>query len=977
MTFPTQAQVVAREPVRIVELVLDACVLRYGNMPCPAGVRAVDHPNLVKQSEVLSGTLWSSTAATVTMSQWVAPNSTMTGVTVTDSNNALSNYRGFNIAGSLSVLPASCWMLARMTVAKQNSWGEGGVLLAQMFFNGSGTNFGSNIVLDKSTGVWSKNSQAFDVTVMDVGSAWEIRWRGNRNYHPSMTFAIYPAANSAGVLAPGATVAACVGSAGIWGVMVQADSGPRYPYLARGVESQWLTNGFADACYNTIQTCTARSSYLKGTKTLRFIDERVDQPEGIEGYPALVDVNLTPARLAPLFGLGESAQLKVRLKDFPDSDLSTDPYTAARSYTPFSSGTFFGKLTARDPYMQRRPVRYYEGYYVGSGTFTFSHYLMREFIMESLSGPDGKGGVRLEATDVLRLTNYDRAQCPVPSTQSMITGFAVGVTTLWFPSSAAAAAYGADFHVRLDEELIKLGTQVGCSFQGCVRAQGGTETKDHSSGTVVQLCKTYSYTNVCSILQDLLVNFASIPSSYINTTSWDAEKTLSLTDYNLFNIIGKPRPVRDLIDEICETCDLAMWYDEVAVSIALRQQTPWQAAAVVVNDEDQILKGSLKLSAREDLKISRVGISYAPTNYLDSGEAEFSRYIVAVNSLREDARFDGAVSEHQIKTSWLSTSHNNLAATIAGRTMVRYSEFEPVEASFSHDAKDAASIRTGAVVEMSTRQRQNIDGTRLATRMMVIESAPDEAGHSYDVSALLFRGLGAQTSIAIDVSTYNYNVHSAAGGPSGAVNLLLTVNSGIYVGGSGPGQYAITTSGLPAGSIVYLTGSASAEILGYAGARGEGGEGESSFNEDTREWEFSVFTQPSGGGAGGGALYVAPGVTVYIDVSASFLFAGGPGGGGGGIEWNGGPAWTDGGFGGVGQGFTNSGGPTAPETVGVLDGGSGAVWGGTALSGVHGTWVAGAAAGAQGYAVKLADASAVYYFTGGYDAAHVKGLVGV
>lgn len=980
MTFAAQAQTAGREIVRIVELVVPRCVLRYGNAPCTAGARAVNHPNLIQQSEVFSGgtPAWN-LSGTRALSSFIAPNSTMTGVLLVDSHNAASHIVETFVNSTDPVfasLSASAWLNLSVHLVKKPGTEQSVAIRVQGFDGVGSTDY--RFALDGYTGVWStREINAYGGApvapkVIDCGSWWRFGFGFNRAACNSLTVSFRTAWRPSGNLTLAADAAA-VGSAGVWGAMLAVNTTQMPPYLTRGVESQWITTGLAAACYQTAHTCEALSSYLQGEQSIFFVDQQVSAPLGVDAFPALVDARLTPFRMNPHTGIGESAKLDLEFRDFPYNDRGTDPYVDARSYNPNSQGTFFGRLFARDPYVHGKKLRYYEGYYSGSGTHTFSHYLTREFIIDEVDRPDSRGRLRMRATDLLRLTNGDRSLCPVPSTATLQGNITAADSVFYMASTNAASYLTGDVHVRIDDELLQLVTRTNCSWT-TVRGAGKTEAAVHSAGSVVQLCKTYSYMNVTSICMDLLVNFSSIPSSYIPVNSWDAEKTATLTDYNLYNILSEPRAVRDHLVDITAACDLSLWYDETVSKISLRHQSPWAAAAVVLSDSAHFVADTMAIKSRDDLKVSRFGVRYAPTNYADA--SDFSRFQMAVNSSREDPRFDGRKSEKTVETAWLSASHDNLAATIAGRGMRRYSELEPLEASFKVDATTVASVHTGDVVEMQTRLLQDVDGTMAPTRMQVVEHAPDRAGHSYRYNAVLFQGLTAATSLSIDVSTYNYNVHSAMGGPSQAVRVYLTVNSLVVVGGSGTGEAAITTSGLPSGSVVYLTLLGSAQVLGDAVLGGSGAAGTVIFATGT-----IITASAQQGQQGGSALYVAPGVTTYIDVSAGYLFAGGGGGGGGGVtavSYN--PAEDWGGYGGLSQGYTNSGGPSAGGT-GVAasqpDGGLGGIWGATGATGANGTHQNGAPGGTAGRAVHLADASAVYFFTGGYDSDHVKGAVGL
>jgi hypothetical protein len=60
--------------------------------------------------------------------------------------------------------------------------------------------------------------------------------------------------------------------------------------------------------------------------------------------------------------------------------------------------------------------------------------------------------------------------------------------------------------------------------------------------------------------------------------------------------------------------------------------------------------------------------------------------------------------------------------------------------------------------------------------------------------------------ITISSTTTNYNLFTAAGSPSAAVNLTLNINSGVTVGGTGSST-AFTIGQFPTGSVITINNS--------------------------------------------------------------------------------------------------------------------------------------------------------------------------
>lgn len=151
--------------------------------------------------------------------------------------------------------------------------------------------------------------------------------------------------------------------------------------------------------------------------------------------------------------------------------------------------------------------------------------------------------------------------------------------------------------------------------------------------------------------------------------------------------------------------------------------------------------------------------------------------------------------------------------------------------------------------------------------------------------------------LVISANTANYSVFVAAGSPTSAVDVQLTINAGVYVYSTSTANAAIELGALPAGSTVTIINNG--YIMGMGGAGG--------FNTN--------------GGVGGPAINLS--AAVSIDNSAGYIAGGGGGGGGG-------TASTSGGGGGAGGG--NGGDSGAPATGGA-GGGPGALGGLSTMGG--------------------------------------------
>lgn len=212
-------------------------------------------------------------------------------------------------------------------------------------------------------------------------------------------------------------------------------------------------------------------------------------------------------------------------------------------------------------------------------------------------------------------------------------------------------------------------------------------------------------------------------------------------------------------------------------------------------------------------------------------------------------------------------------------------------------------------------------------------------------------------TIAADTLNYNIKSQAIAAGWNQVTPLYanITINSGVYVGSSSTGAYAMDTG------VTFPTGS-SINITNNGFIMGMGGSGSSGGNSGS----------PGGynGAAGGPALLAQ--VAVRITNNGTIGGGGGGGGGGRGGRWSGGPYYGGGGGGG-GRGLNGGAGGGGGGTAGYgVDGNAGAA--GTKLAngaggyGPIGDGGAGGALGSSGAAGNAKDtgAAANYGPYGGY-----------
>jgi hypothetical protein len=234
--------------------------------------------------------------------------------------------------------------------------------------------------------------------------------------------------------------------------------------------------------------------------------------------------------------------------------------------------------------------------------------------------------------------------------------------------------------------------------------------------------------------------------------------------------------------------------------------------------------------------------------------------------------------------------------------------------------------------------------------------------NSSDVRALLGTADGATASfsgyygasssvdiaLTIAANTNNYNIFSNKGGTyvAGKSNVTLTINSGVAVGSTSTGTYALDTgTGWATGDIITIVNNGTVK-----GRGGDGGDG-----HDYSQYPFGTGIESppqgnSGGTAGGsgGNAFRAQFATAFTNNGS--VYGGGGGGGGGGGEgptlgYKGSTGLSGGGGGGGGAGVNGGSGGSGGTAI-FYNTSSGNINYGTASSGSSGTSSSGGAGGA-------------------------------
>ncbi len=492
-------------------------------------------------------------------------------------------------------------------------------------------------------------------------------------------------------------------------------------------------------CQNTRTTTQDPTNYSPAPKIYRFCEPRAKLPADQALIPALQRVNTSATIIDPTHSIGKRARVDATLLDFPYHDIGIDLYIANRSFKAIDRGTFFGKLFARNTFYQNRIVRLRSGYI--TDPWSFDNFETREYQLEKVSGPDKRGIVKLIAKDALKLADDKRALLPRPSGGSLNASITDVATSLVLaPAGIGNDEYpAASFRVRIEEELIDVGTRSADTCSSLTRGVAGTTGEDHNAEAVVQKCDVLVDENVVDFVFRVLTGkdaetgdpFAGINASLIPITDWNIERDQELSSYNLSRTLSKPEGVSSILKDLAKAIPFLIFWDERVQEIKLLAlRTIGQPSKLpLLTDAKNIQLDSLTVRDEDKNRISQVWVYYDPRNQLEVKEPkDFRRLKIRVDSVAESVEQYGEVRVLTLFIPWFDASNAAEVIQTSSRQLTKWRDNNR-RVTFKLDAKDSIHW-TGDVIRVQSRQLQEVDGAdgELVVR---ITSAKEDRDGSY------------------------------------------------------------------------------------------------------------------------------------------------------------------------------------------------------------------------------------------------------
>jgi len=476
-------------------------------------------------------------------------------------------------------------------------------------------------------------------------------------------------------------------------------------------------------CYNTRNTCTSIADYddTNSIKTYKFCGTgdflfQHTASGGINDYIPLVDkLSITPSKLDYSFGLGLIANVKITLNDSTMLDsVDVDQYALERSgrsgYIE-PTGTFWQRFRARNLYLSGKKIEVLTGFKRKDYPFDEADTIMRTYYISNFSPLNSNNQITITAKDPIALTKNDKAIAPMALGVRLTAD--VNNTTTTFPveidksDPLTGTGYGL-----LSDEIVSFTHSITTGNLTVARGQLSTTAVNHSNGTELKIIYYTANASPELVIQDLLLNYVpNFDPNWINISEWTATINAFNTGYNLTAYISAPTGIDKLIGEICETCLLWFWWDEVNNKLQLKSVYPETLASTfpTIVDDDII---DIQINEISDKWFSRVAYYFAPRNKFDTAIKDMSR---------ADVSFDTTIEIEQplikqIATRWLD-SGDALTAADASYKLMKTTSKRPLEFKMTLDISNNFII--GDTFFLKVKEHTDYTGNPVTVQLRV------------------------------------------------------------------------------------------------------------------------------------------------------------------------------------------------------------------------------------------------------------------
>ena len=659
-------------------------------------------------------------------------------------------------------------------------------------------------------------------------------------------------------------------------------------------------------CFNCFATCQDKPNYTEETVTARYSTATSNLSTDYEAIPNINKVTIRPAKLELGESIGVRASINVDFKDsrYPDTGPEGDRYLSDRDYDPYERGTYWGKFRARWPFVKGSDIRLIRG----SSDQSIDQMETRHFIVEKVAGPDSSGGFTIQCKDALQLADGKQSQAPVLSNGSSLNALNGTETSITLDPVGIGSEYPSSGVAQIGGEEVVSFSRSG-DVLTVTRGQYNTEGTEHDAGARVQLCVEYSQDTVTAIINDLLLNYANVPSEFIPLADWTTEDNNYIAR-NYSALIAEPTEVKKLINELLEQTASTIWWDDISKLLRFRVLRS-VATDAALYDDSQIVAGSFSAKDQPEKRVSQVWTYYGQINPLEKlDETKNYASTLAVVDPDSETNFNGVPSVKRIFSRWIPDTGADAADRLNRLILSRYSTPPRLISYNLQRGVNFISPELGGGYKAKSWTVQDETGLSVDMPIQVVQLKSSDTGFSVLAEEVLYNQTVAPEdptikNVSIVTNENNISLREKFFDVFSVINtgdtINFTIEEGVIIGGASTGSASLNYGSWNEDITINLTNNGT-----IAGRGGRGGAG-ARINSD------GSLTTGFNGKNGDEAIdlpVTGAAIPTVFNIINNGLIGGGGGGGGGGGAAKG--ILEVGGGGGDFGGATGSGGGAGP-----------------------------------------------------------------
>lgn len=541
-------------------------------------------------------------------------------------------------------------------------------------------------------------------------------------------------------------------------------------------------------CFNCFATCQDQANYAQETVTARYSTASSRLSTDFEAIPNIEKVSIRPAKLELGESIGVRASINIDFRDerFPDTGPEGDRYLSDRDYDPYERGTYWGKFRARWPYVKGSSIRLIRG----NSDQSIAQMETRHFLIEKVAGPNSNGGFTIQCKDALQLADGKQSQAPVLSNGSSLNALNNIETSVTLDPVGIGSEYPLNGVAQIGGEEVVTFSRSG-DVLTITRGQYNTQPVAHDAGARVQVCLEYSQKTVTYILNDLLLNYANVPSEFIPLSDWTTEDNNYIAR-NYSSLIAEPTEVKKLVNELLEQTASTIWWDDVSKLLKFRVLRS-VATDAALYDDNQIVGGSFSAKDQPEKRVSQVWTYFGQINPLEKlDETKNYASTLAVVSTESETNFNNVPSIKRIFSRWIPDAGTDAADRLNRLILSRYST-PPRLISYNVQRGININPELGGGYRAKSWTIQDETGLSIEIPIQTIQVKSSDTGYSVLAEEVLYNQTVAPEdptikNVSIVTSENNINLRDKFFDVFSTINtgdtINFTIEEGVIIGGA-------------------------------------------------------------------------------------------------------------------------------------------------------------------------------------------------